>query len=518
MNQDQCTAQHKQLLHLFTTEYEKYVSHMDKETQKELRQVAPMVFAKWYHTTLAPDTILSPINIISLDFDTENKEKVYTLRTVVNEENKLEYEFTLQTYSMAHHPIIKDLQLILDQCTPACSLDKEGQFLPDTRNVLLEKLSLCDTFYLEYLTMLCHQMGFFQELPAIHIRKIQKSNTAEDFFTLPLEKQLHILLDEACYLAAQRFLHVMDLDSDTLDIDFFHNFLTAPQTVDNIFIDFYHRLQIDIRSLWETPPEELSEEDHSLLSSFLFAGIMLDKWFLTPMSCFLRVIRPISFVPIDFYRLVNNLSGMILMNHNLSPELYSPASYYSMTALGKSLCELDKTAENKQAMPKNISFEQILQVILPEIESRLYKELNRLENNTDILQFYVGMEQDTELWKVVEAETSNNLHTFCRDLCAAFNLENVQDYVLSIPDQNAFPIKYSPLGSKRSVNKTNHLTLGDIPLAEHTQIHLIPEGNTMDTIILVMQKKQPGDAYLTYPRVCKQSEKVTNLEQIDEIY
>ena len=518
MNQDQCSAQHEHLLHLFTTEYEKYVSHMDTDTQNRLRQIAPMVFSKWYYTTLASDTILSPINIISLDFDTEKKEKIYTLRTKVNENKELQYEFSLLTYSMLHHPIIEDIHIILDHCVPDCAVDKNGQFFPDSKKKLLEHLSLYDEFYLEYLVTLCHQMGFFHTIPSIHVHKIQKNETADSFFSLSLEKQLRILLDEACYLAAQRFQHIMDLDAGVLDDGFFHDFLTSPQSVDDIFTAFYKRLQIEVHALWETPPEDMTGEDKALLSSLLFAGIVLDKWFLTPMSTFLRVIRPISFIPMDFYRVVNNLSGIILMKHNLSAELFSPASYYSLTAIGKAICDVDTEAENRQAMPSTLTFEQILQVILPEIESALYEELHRLENDITVLQLFVVMEKNKEIWKIVETNKDVSIHTFCHDLCISFDIENIPDYVLSVPDQNGFPVEYSPIGSKKSINKTNHLSLAELPLSTEKSARLIPNGDPRDTLIITVREEKKGDPYLSYPRICEQSERVTEREQIDEIF
>ena len=48
------------------------------------------------------------------------------------------------------------------------------------------------------------------------------------------------------------------------------------------------------------------------------------KWFLTPMSVFFRFIRPIAFTPMQFYPLVNTLASLILMEHNVGAELFTP--------------------------------------------------------------------------------------------------------------------------------------------------------------------------------------------------
>ena len=91
-----------------------------------------------------------------------------------------------------------------------------------------------------------------------------------------------------------------DLEDGIAPPDFFYHLLESNQEVDRIFIDFYKRVDVDIKEIWRTPPEKLNAEERSIASSFLFTGIMLDKWFLTPMSVFFRFIRPIAFTPMQF--------------------------------------------------------------------------------------------------------------------------------------------------------------------------------------------------------------------------
>lgn len=518
MEQTNMTLSHKELLDLFTTEYEKYVSHMDENCRENLYQIAPMVFAKWYHTALAADTILSPINIVSRDLKLDSSEAAYVLRILPDKPREEKYAYSLISYSLANHPVCGDLRLILDHCLPDCTVDQNGFFAEEDRTFLMERLSFSDGFYLDYLTQLARQLRLLENMPAIHVHKVRKSSKADEFLALPVQRQLDLLKTEACYLAAGRFRYTMELEADTIDSGFFLACLSKPQETDQIFLDFYKRVDVDLSHIWKVPPDQMTEDDHAILSSLLFAGIMLDKWFITPMSIFFRLIRPISFSPFRFYQTVNHLAALFLMGHNISPELYLPPTYYSLTPLGAALTEEKQTERDKQKMPDTLSYNQILDAISAEWEMRLYEEMLRLEITSDLFVFRVNMEEDPTLWKEIEVETENQLHDFCCELCAAFGIESIHDYLLSIPDENGFPMEYSPLGSKSSINKTNGLSLGDLPIKIQTPLLLTPDKNKKLTLCILPLEKKLGSGYIQYPRVSRQSEKITQQECIDEIY
>ena len=64
---------HAPILGLFLNGYEPMRRQMDDACRKTLLDIAPLVFSKWYFTTLAPDTILSPANIIGMEISDAEK-------------------------------------------------------------------------------------------------------------------------------------------------------------------------------------------------------------------------------------------------------------------------------------------------------------------------------------------------------------------------------------------------------------------------------------------------------------
>lgn len=518
MNKNTDELRHEDLLQLFTTEYEKYVSRMDPDAIDGLWSIAPMLFSKWYYTALTGETILTPANIIQCDLENSHTEIAYVLHVDKTAAGMDKYSFRMVSYPMENHPILRDMQTILNACLPDCTVDEKGFFLPEDAARLLEKITLPDGFYLEYLTRLCQQMGFFKKVPAIHIHKVTKSPKADAFFEKEPKEALDTLLWESCALAAERLQYTMDLEPGMVNSSFFYQYLEDHIETDQIFIDFYKRVDVDLESIWKTPPNQLTEEEQSIVSSFLFAGIMMDKWFFTPMGHFFHVVRPISFTPFRFYQNINNLAALFLMHHNPGAELFTPPSFCSLTSIGLALTAKEKLSVNRQKMPRNISFERLMEAITPELELRYYEEMLRFELVTDVVALRAVFQKDHALWKEAELTTESPLHDFCCDIFAAFAMDDTKEYVLSIPDDNGFPMEYAPAASKRAINKTDGLTIGDLPLHTGDVWTLTPPSGKSGALTIEVLEKKASNPYLIYPRIRRQSEKITELEQIDEIY
>lgn len=136
----------------------------------------------------------------------------------------------------------------------------------------------------------------------------------------------------------------------------------------------------------------------------------------------------------------------------------------------------------------------------------------------DVLSVKVTQMKDNELWKVLEVGQDMDVNVLCKDLCAAFCMEEGADYLLSVPDRNGFPMDYSAKGSKRSLNKANGKDLQDLPISVGTKMQLFPTQVKGNGLILEILDKGKGNPYILYPRVTKQSEKIVELEKIDEMF
>lgn len=519
MKHEQITQpQHSHLLSLFSNGYTSMCAHMDLSCQKGLKETAPLAFTKWYYTAIAADTLLSPANIVSQDLEKarEGVEFQYTLHLPSDGQDVKECTFRLLSYSLEQHPLIEDLRKITDFCAPDCKMNENLFFVEEDRATLLKKLSHESEYYLEYLTRLAWRMGLFIYMPAIHTKKAQRAPYCNTFFAQDTEIVLKAAMEAACELAAERFSISMELDQGMATPNFFQECLSSPTETDRIFIDFYKQVDIEIEKIWKTSPNELTEDDKAIISSFLFTGIMIDKWFIFPMSSFFGIIRPISFTPINFFNQVNNLSALLIMEHNIGTELFTPPSYYSLTPLGERLFDKKNDEDEKYKLSNKLSYEQILEALEREIEINRFEHVFYMGAEKDILTIKAFLKTDPDFWKMIEIEITTPLDEFCSDLSAAFSMEDDRDYLLSVLDENNFPVDYSPLGSKRSINKTAGKNLEDLLLAKE-DLFSLTFGKTNQMILEVIDIF-PGDPYILYPRIQAQSPKVTELEKIDEIF
>jgi hypothetical protein len=230
---------------------------MDEPCRRPLLDIAPLAFGKWYYTALANETILSPANILSLDFqyDADNKtEYAYVMRTKPAEEQTdeefiSEYNFTLHAYSTEEHPIAEDLQTLISYCTPDRATDEHGLLLAEDQPALLEQLSMNSDFYLEYLTRLAWLHGLLIPMPSIHTQRVRPAAECESFFAQPTADILFQLAETACMLTAERFIYTMELEEGIATADFFYTLLRDHQEVDKIFVDFYKRVDVDIEKI-----------------------------------------------------------------------------------------------------------------------------------------------------------------------------------------------------------------------------------------------------------------------------
>ena len=518
---------HAPLLGLFLNGYENMRQKMDEPCRRPLLDIAPLAFGKWYYTALANETILSPANILDLDFRADaddTTEYAYVMGTKPAEEQTdaefiSEYNFSLLGYSTEAHPLVEDLQSLIDFCSPDRATDEQGLLLKEEQKPLLEQLSINSDFYLEYLTRLAWLHGLLVSMPSIHTKRVCPAAECKAFFAQPTADILFQLGETACMLTAERFAYTMELEDGIATSDFFYLLLRDHQEIDKIFIDFYQRVDVDIEKIWQTAPDQLTAEEKSIVSSFLFTGIMLDKWFLTPMSLFFRFIRPITFTPMRFYPLVNNLAALVLMRHNLGAELLTPPTYYSLTKIGKALfSDPEKEGIDRQKMPTTLPYEQLVAAVQQENDLRMRERMILMEIVPDVLSVKVTQMKDAALWKILEVGQDMDVNVLCKDLCAAFCMEEEADYLLSVPDQNGFPMEFSAKGSKRSLNKANGKDLQDLPLQIGSKLHLFPTPSKATGLLLEIIEKGKGNPYIMYPRVTKQSEKIIELEKIDEMF
>lgn len=498
----------------FIDEFEKYYKHMENMVKKGLREAAPLVFAKWYDTALVSDTILSPANILAQQHGDADCEPAYILRMQKGARGRKKYQISYLPYTIEKHPLLLDLKQLADYCDPDCTVNPQGFLYGKDAEGILPQLTYENWFYLEYVTRLAKAVGIVEDAPAIHTHKLRKGHAYQDFFAQDAKIALRTLLQEACSIAVERFTYCMELEPGMVDRAYFMHYLKESQSTEEFFIDFYKLVDVDLQDLMQRKPEEMTEEEHALASSFLFLGMMAEQWFFLPMSVFFRVIRPLNFLPMQFYQLINDMATLSVMEQPMEKELFSPATYYSLTALGNVLIEHHAKAENAQKIPPDSNMQDIFDAIDSQQQIFYFQETMRQQTRADVGVFHICMEKDTQLWKEVEIPLEFPLPLFCEDMILAFDMDQTGEYLLMVPNENGFPVEYTGEGSKRAINKTSGLSILDLQPTIQSQWTLQPTQENAYRMCIKILDIKPIDPYLTYPRVCRQSKQISALERM----
>ena len=513
---------HLYLFQFFTKGFTQVYRQMESEKREGLLTLAPVLFQKWYSSTLVTETILSPAYIIAADKRvslSEGETACYQLIADDECKNPPLFHYQLQIYSIQNHPLITDVKMILRYCQPDISTNEDGGFTKEDASILLKRLSLQDSQYLDYLTKLCWSMGFFAKLPSIYSARMQ-STDFDNFLGLPAAQQLHMLLKGALVLTTEQLQNALHIDWDFITMDFFKPYLESALDVDKIFMDMFQMLDIEIEAVWERATKGLlTPDDASIMSSFYYMGILLDKWFLTPMSFYFQIIQPHYFNSFSFINTINNLASLLTMQSDISMELYSSCSYYRQTPLGYALLGSTEDVQSNYNVPTHLTFDKLMTSInLEEREQQNLAKRKKSQQEKIVYTFKVKFALQKIKWKIIEVFADADLEHFCDELCAAFSFEDVCDYTLTTWDHNQFPMEFSPEESKRAVNKAHSKTLDSLLLGVGDKMVFTPMPDKNKQLELTLTKISAGNPFIVYPRIKKQSTQITQAEKMEDLF
>ena len=403
--------------------------------------------------------------------------------------------FSKSFFEVYHHMDTEVQPILLKYCAPDCEMSQTGEFLEQDKKNLLQQISRQEEEYLNYLILLLYNMDFLIPLSAIHTVRIQPNPKAQDF----LKKTTKEILDTACYEIAD----ALGADPGYFTKSLFYSFLKNNMDIEDIFIKFYQTVNIDIAQIWEIPSiESFSEEEAEIASSFFYIGILLDKWFLTPLGDFLQMIQPIYYLPFYFVTTLNRISNLVVAKCSLQSELYSPCSVFELTSIGEAI--LGKK-EEKQPLPVRFDFPQVLEAIIRHAEVNLFEKIMQeqgIDTKIPVCPIKISMVKQPKYWKIIELLDNASLYDICAEICSIFDFTDISMYSVTAEHKNSFPLfQGSPLkhkSQKPSPFLPSSFSAGDI-------LYFTPDKDNTRQLKLEFLPKQQQIPFILYPRLRKQS-------------
>lgn len=483
----------------------------------QLIRLVPTIFQKWYDTSLLEETILSPANLLTSKEDSATVVTGFTVKIHKKRRGISKYSFEKYTYSIENHPLLHDLKHLVEYCIPDASIEENGFFGTEETAHIMDMLSSMDCFYLDYLMTLAYRLKLILPMTAIHSKRVQASPEYQNFFSKDPKECLSIVLDTVIEIAAEKISSGLNMDT-VINKDFLLSCLKIPISTDELFIKIYHTLNIDIETIWEKSDADfLNEEESSIVSSTFYLGILLDKWFFTPLGSYLKLIQPLHFTPCNFKTILNNICSILLMENDVSMELFTPCTYYSLTALCSALIPESQMAEIFPTITKELPYEKILSALLSEL--KLHSSYMHTGTKIDIIYtFKIYYESDKRYWKILEFPENTTLNTLGQEICITFGFENFDQYSLFILNENRFPVEYCNPKIKNGANHAMSITLRELSLSPKRKIYIVPDFDKKLKLEIEFIKTTQSNPCIVYPRIIRQSNLITREEKMDDIF
>jgi hypothetical protein len=310
---------------------------------------------------------------------------------------------------------------------------------------------------------------------------------------------------------------------------FIRDILKKPMETDDIFQCVYDTIGFSLDDLADADIDgSLDGVDAAFLSGTFMMGIVLDKYFFTPFSYYLRFIRLDYVLPFDFSQELTYFLETYDTESDLSASFFAPCSKYTFTALGLSFFDVKPDIHNhidvSRMLPFTLLEERVLgnQAVmdaLPVWVNQPGYQLSRDFNGGQaVYTMRVKAESDPGLWLQLDVPEDFSLHRLYLELIIRFGLLRNDDYSFFHDEvESPFTEYASALRAKRN-KKSSETVLNTLDFSYKRNMILsaynqtIAFGNLAQNssrgvklLIEVMENKprESGKAYPVLTRISK---------------
>jgi len=485
------------------------------------------IYRRWYYSTLVEDAPLSPANI--LDSICRYHNKPAALHPVARMRGKAKLmgiDMELVEYSLDNHPVVGDMRLLIEYCTPHIDLGEGDVFLTASALELGAKLTLNDPHYAAYLLEVALRMKLIVKMPSVGVNRFRPGQNKAP--TLTERDLLGEIIDTTISIAARGLQDLIMLPESFFTPAFIRDLLTTPMETDEIFAQVYDVLGYDLNDLVDITMDlgsDLDGTDVDLLAGTFMTGVLLDKFFFTPFGHFLKLIRPLYVLPFEFEGEITDY-----VDSSDDPEesiiaFFAPCSNYTLTDMGLEYFQVEKSDDNYIDTTEIVPFDQMKDTVLSSKEAlcafaAVAKHLAPLRLGQDdqlpeeVYTFRVRLETDPAIWAHLQMPKDATLDDMYTEITEILELKDNGNYsFFHDKEENRFAEYAAPRRTKRPGGKASDAELGSLDFEHQKQMLLaaynqsapfVDEDPTVRVQLELLHKKPPEIGH-EYPRVSRVS-------------
>jgi len=415
---------------------------------KKRRKVLPYLQAlhrRWYYATLVEHTPFSPANLMECmaQYFKEPTDK-YPVAVLKTPTKVTGVGFKIISYTQQNHPVVEDIRIIMNYCTPHVDLFDSGCFKDEQALEVAELLSIYDPHYASFLLETAICMKLLTKMPSLYVQRMQPSKKSEDILARGNEELLRDIVDAVIVMAASGLRNSIPMPDHIFTESFVRSLLTTPMETDDIFARVFEVIGYDIEDLLDIGdmpiPDGMSPEhlgfDMELLSGTFIMGIVLDRFFFTPFGHFLRIIRPMYALPFAFSEEVLDYIEVCEDPEESFVAFFAPCSSYTLTDLGLKILNITPNDDN-YFDASELQFENMKDTIFVD-EYTLNTFVNMAQQLSPLAlsggipgaihTFRVRLESDNSVWMHLQVPDNFTLAELYEEITQYFNLKNNGDF------------------------------------------------------------------------------------------
>ena len=348
----------------FIDEFKEQYDLLKNKEKKELLKIKDEIFRNWLFSSMINETYITPnylINNIVQQRFPGNYVIIPVFRYDVKN-NKLNLYVEFQYCSLEEHPIINDIDMLMNVANPSIIFQNQCENILTINDNIVKKFTIQSLYYVNYLVQLCQELKIIKEITAINCKCFQKDQSYTDFKALSNKAKLNKIFYATINISMKNINNINNVQKKATRkqiIEFLNN---------DIKEDDFNRFIDELIPFANNFIENIDQftKDKNILETIKFAKILMgdnvgafvmgteirvyfDIYFTTVFSYYLGILSPTYLGTFLIEEIIYGLKGSNGFFEKAA-NVFNDELGHNLTKLGSKLVEVygEKIKDNKE--------------------------------------------------------------------------------------------------------------------------------------------------------------------------
>ena len=348
----------------FIDEFKEQYDLLKNKEKKELLKIKDEIFRNWLFSSMINETYITPNYLIN-NIVQQRLPGNYVIIPVFRydvKNNKLNLHVEFQYCSLEEHPIINDIDMLMNVANPSIIFQNQCENILTINDNIVKKFTIQSLYYVNYLVQLCQELKIIKEITAINCKCFQKDQSYTDFKALSNKAKLNKIFYATINISMKNINNINNVQKKATRkqiIEFLNN---------DIKEDDFNRFIDELIPFANNFIENIDQftKDKNILETIKFAKILMgdnvgafvmgteirvyfDIYFTTVFSYYLGILSPTYLGTFLIEEIIYGLKGSNGFFEKAA-NVFNDELGHNLTKLGSKLVEVygEKIKDNKE--------------------------------------------------------------------------------------------------------------------------------------------------------------------------